>query len=320
MQIVERSRGMMTYDEERKDITFLERELANTSENWRARILTTQDSLNRKKTGTIQPISLPDGLEDTENVRSWCEALRLCGHDMRRVYARKAIQAGCMPHALLQYTARNAYGHMMPIPCWVSSCAARRVGVLAPNFLARTWPFWTGSTEIIFFKDEKPENGIDLANFLQEQLAHTNFPPDLLSKWCEDLIHWRTHLTERHHSSIPLKTLLDSRKAFIVSFDVRSLKTRFQGYAQALETYTILTEAAMEKAISGSYPSAVFAQKLFLVILMNLDKFLESYEGEDGCALRSVMEAASMLTIECFAEEDAKRHGTDTRVKRIKTA
>jgi len=117
-----------------------------------------------------------------------------------------------------------------------------------------------------------------------------------------------------------LKTLLDSRKAFIVSFDVRSLKTRFQGYAQALETYTILTEAAMEKAISGSYPSAVFAQKLFLVILMNLDKFLESYEGEDGCALRSVMEAASMLTIECFAEEDAKRHGTDTRIKRIKTA
>ena len=80
----------------------------------------------------------------------------------------------------------------------------------------------------------------------------------------------------------------------------------------------------MEKAISGSYPSAVFAQKLFLVILMNLDKFLESYEGEDGCALRSVMEAASMLTIECFAEEDAKRikkeDGTDTRIKRIKTA
>ena len=129
-------------------------------------------------------------------------------------------------------------------------------------------------------------------------------------------------MTERHHSSIPLKTLLDSRKAFIVSFDVRSLKTRFQGYAQALETYTILTEAAMEKAISGSYPSAVFAQKLFLVILMNLDKFLESHEGEDGCALRSVMEAASMLTIECFAEEDAKRHGTDTesRIKRIRTA
>jgi len=121
MQIVERSRGMMTYDEERKDITFLERELANTSENWRARILTTQDSQNLENTGTIQPISLPDGLEDTENVRSWCQALRLCGHDMRRVYARKAIQAGCMPHALLQYTARNAYGALVRRDAWVSS-------------------------------------------------------------------------------------------------------------------------------------------------------------------------------------------------------
>ena len=40
---------MMAYDEERKDITFLERELAITSENWRARILTTQDSHNLKK-------------------------------------------------------------------------------------------------------------------------------------------------------------------------------------------------------------------------------------------------------------------------------
>ena len=77
----------------------------------------------------------------------------------------------------------------------------------------------------------------------------------------------------------------------------------------------------MTKACSGSHPSAIFAEKLFLVILMKLDKFLESYKGEDGCALRSVMQAASMLRIECFAEQDAKRHGTDAESrKRIKTA
>ena len=36
-------------------------------------------------------------------------------------------------------------------------------------------------------------------------------------------------------------------------------------------------------------------------------EILESYEGEDGDALRSVMQAASMLDIECSAEQDAKR-------------
>ena len=73
-----------------------------------------------------------------------------------------------------------------------------------------------------------------------------------------------------------------------------------------METYTVLTRAAMEKAFRGSRPGSVFAEKLFLVILLGLDKFLESYQGEDGCALRSVLQAAAMVTIECFAEQDAK--------------
>ena len=304
--------------------------LGVASETWRARVLPTEDWKQLEETGTIRPISLPDDLEETENVRLWCAALRLCGHDIRPVYAREAIKADCMPEALMQYTARNDHGHMMPIPCYVSTCSARRVGVLAQICLGRTWPFWTGSEKIIFFKDEqeldaKTENGTGLVNFLREQLAGTTFPESLLSDWCADVIHWRTHLTERHHSSIPVRTLLDSRKAFIVSFDVHSLQSLFKGYAQALETYTILTKAAMEKAFLGSHPSAVFAEKLFLVILMNLEKFLESYQGEDGYALRSVMQAASMLTIECSAEQDAKRPRRDVEsridkvIKRINT-
>ena len=190
-----------------------------TSETWRARVLPTEDWNQRKTTGTIRPISLPDGLEETENVRSWCAALRLCGHDKRPLYARAAIEAGCMPKALVQYIERNVHGHMMPIPCYVSSCSARRVGFLAQICLGRTWPFWTGSVNIISFKDEqeldeKTENGTGLTNFLREQLASTTFPESLLSDWCADVINWRTHLTERHHSSIPLQTLLESRKAF----------------------------------------------------------------------------------------------------------
>ena len=100
------------------------------------------------KTGTIRPISLPDDFEETENVRLWCAALRLCGHDIRPVYAREAIKADCMPEALMQYTARNDHGHMMPIPCYVSTCSARRVGVLAQICLGRTWPFWTGREQL----------------------------------------------------------------------------------------------------------------------------------------------------------------------------
>ena len=81
----------------------------------------------------------------------------------------------------------------------------------------------------------------------------------------------------------------------------------------------------MEKAFLGSHPSAVCAEKLFLVILLNLEKFLESYQGEDGYAFRSVMQAASMLTIECSAEQDAKRPRRDVEsridkvIKRINT-
>ena len=120
------------------------------------------------------------------------------------------------------------------------------------------------------------------------------------------MIHWRRYLTERHHSSIPAQALLDSQKAFIVSFDVHSLQCLFGCYARAVETYTVLTRVAMEKAVWGSHPSSVFAEKLFLVILLGLEKFLESYQGEDGCALRSVLQATGMVTIECFAEQDAK--------------
>ena len=110
--------------------------------------------------------------------------------------------------------------------------------------LSRTWPFWTGSKRVIVFKDEEEldantENGTDLVNFLREQLSGTTFPDALLSEWCGDVIHWRMHVTERHHSIIHVQTLLESRKAFIVSFDVRSLQSLFKDYAQVLETYRI---------------------------------------------------------------------------------
>ena len=303
--------AVFKYDEGEQDCIFQEKATREASSKWRARVLTTEDCQQLEKSGTIRPISLPDDLQETENVRLWCAALRLCGHDLRRVYALQAIQADRMPEALLRYIARNEYGHMMPIPCFVSTCSARRVGVLAQICLARTFPLWTGGQRIFFFKTEQEmdadsENGSVLTDFLREQLGGTSFPEPLLSQWCADVIHWRRHLTEMHHSSIPVQALLDSQKAFIVSFDVHSLQSLFGCYARALETYTVLTRAAMEKAFRGSRPSSVFAEKLFLAILLGLDKFLESYQGEDGCALRSVLQAAAMVTIECFAEQDAK--------------
>ena len=148
-----------------------------------------------------------------------------------------------------------------------------------------------------------------LSEFLEKDLGQTTFDKDLLGKWKNDVREWKQQLTERHHADIKMAEMALKGKALVMNFDIHSLTQLLPGgRKEALEVYKKLTDAAMDKCIGNRYPSSRFVEKLFLVILAYMERHLKTYpEVFDFQSTMQVLECACMLSMECFAENDAKR-------------
>ena len=78
-------------------------------EHMRIRVLTYEDSARLRSKGVIEPVPLPNGLlPDDTRAAKWAAALRLCGHDVRKLYAHKAAAVKILPPQLLPFVERKA--------------------------------------------------------------------------------------------------------------------------------------------------------------------------------------------------------------------
>ena len=305
------------YDTKFKQCVFENPAVIRSNKGWRVRVLTYEDAKMLDMEGFLKPIDLPAKLIATTEVKSWCAALRLCAHDARPDYAAAAVAAGRMHNELVQFTKRNDEGNMMPLPCWVSSGELQNIGILACMFLGRVAPLWIGSLRLLVFYDdeaaaiaEKPEDSdTSLADFLETELGNSNFDKNMLLQWKNDVKSWKRQLTEMHHANIEVDRLMSEGKALVMNFDVNSLTQLLPGgRSEAFEVYRELADGAMMKSLGNSSPSSKFVEKFFCVVMMCMEKHLNlNREAFDQEATMHVLECASMCTIECFAEDDAKR-------------
>ena len=240
----------------------------HVDEHVRVRVLTYEDSINLRTTGFVTPVQLPDGLSvDNTKAAQWAAALRLCSHDMRPLYAQKAVEVNVLPSQFLPFVERNRDGHMMPLPYWVSSGNLQSIRFLTVLFLGRIAPLWIGSMEIlVFYDDTYIEDPClsDLPSFLKKELSGTAFDTDLLLQWQSDVVSWSAQLTEKHHTYIDARTLLEQGKACMIRFDLHSLTEVLQGRAEALRTYRTLADGCMRKCVADAYPDANSLESFFL--------------------------------------------------------
>ena len=172
-----------------------------------------------------------------------------------------------------------------------------------------------GSVKVIFFKamvNEGPSPA-DIEAFLQEKLGDTNFPSNDLEEWKSNVKQWQRMLLEAHHKEINFKDLAAKGDAMVVGFDLQSLQKGGLSSKEAMDIYKELAEDAMRKMVADEYPGPRWPANVFTAVLGQLRFAMGAFPPrEEYDDLLMCLEFAAMSTVECFAEQEAKKMADDS--------